>query len=477
MLLISCSSEDTEYPFEKLLCQENVTEEASSRYRLVVPSDCSAVLRNAAETFGTSLEQTTGVSFEVVYDKAEILSGETGILEILLGKVDRPGVASLVQKLKKDDYICQFIQGRLFLGGVHEDATVAAMERFCREILPSASATCLMSAEGGFAYVAEVGQEKLFLNGFELNEYTVVYPASLVSLAKTLQEQIARQSGYWLALAEARQDDGVGRKLMLQLTEGSALACITPTENGMVLSSDSMFGVSFAIREFCGFLFADDTAPVSDITLSLPYTAPYPSASYRVATVQASHRYPFQNPKDVTGLVTPLLRESADVMVFGNIAERDAEYIADSLSGYTALDIPSAAAYYRRISVTVKESATDSLQMSILQIGENDSGVILVHISGTVSEEQTVSLPEWLAHTNLPVAVVTHLTGNGGRVSFGGASAQTLLLAWCHTYDAGASSHVVSCYVNGDTVQVTGGTAHDAIGYFDFVLERTSVYS
>ena len=482
VLLVACSSEKA-YPFDALMNTPEPQQGSTASYRIVVASDCSASLREAANGLAVRLAETLSVSAPVVYDAQTDLVGEN-VTEIVLGEADRPGVKSLMRGMRRDDYRCQTLEGRIVIGGVHDAATLIALEHFYREILPSATAECLLQAEAGFFYVGNYPKTKVCLNGFELTEYRLLLPDSASSewrvLAESLRDAIAQKSGYWLRILEEKDSDGVGKFLTLRQSSDDALAHLAPSEDGMVLSARTAYGVSVAASELCSLLFADGTALSYDCRVESPQAISYRSA-YTVATVLGEHWLPAQTPSDISEVVGPVRDSEADVLLFASATEADRDYLSASLSDYTLLGTEQAGEtvlplYQKGTDVTVIATYSGALSCSVLRVGDEASGFLVAHISGTVEAGEAVVLPECLRQTALPVVLLVQTVGEGSALLGETASSAGLSLSFERAYSFDGRAYSYACYVTPNAFSVTPGEVNARGGCAELTVERISAF-
>jgi hypothetical protein len=172
---------------------------------------------------------------------------------------DVEAVSGALRSLRRDDYLCRRTGNTVILGGRTDGATRTAVERFCREILPAATAESLMSENGGFSYCGEdYGVTSVKLNGFDLWEYRIVYPKgeaeALQSLSYRLRDEIANRSGYVLEVLSERDLDGATKGIFIGTEtpdQEGACAYLIPKSNGILLCAEDFFGVSVAADRLC----------------------------------------------------------------------------------------------------------------------------------------------------------------------------------------------------------------------------------
>ena len=485
ILLMSCSQE-ADYPFDTLIAPEETQadDSAVSRYRVVIAFDCTPELLSAAQAFATRLTETLTVPAEVVYDRQADLPGEN-VMEIVLGAADRTGIGTAMGNMRKDDYLCRMIEGRLVIGGIHDTATLTALDRFCQEILPGATATSLMHPDGGFSHVGTYPKGQVLLNGFDLSEYCLLLPDSapmaLRALAASLRDRIGQESGYWLRIESPSSHDGVRKTVALRLAAGDGLAHVEPEERGIALSANDLFGVSVAVREFYGALLANETDGICDCRVTTPLAVAYRQNSYEIATVLGDYWLPFETHSVVRELTGPVLETEADAVLFGAVTQEDRDYLSPNLSGYTPVEAEQSGErvlplYEKTDCMSLLDCEIDTLSYAVVRIGSEADGFLLVHISGSVTTNQSVTLPQSVREAGLPVVVVTQIAGEGGVLSFDDATYLGYELSFVRDYAFGEHPYAFACYATAGAFQITPDTVNARGGCVSFHVKRNSVF-
>ena len=250
-------------PFE--LLEESTEETSYDLYRIVLPFPCSSELFSAAQEFKDRLSEKTGVPCEIVSDKEQILQTEN-IFEIFLGNTSRPLSQSAMKDLRTKDYLCQEQDGILLLGGRSDVATKAALDYFYETYFEHATASGIIPSETNILYRAAYSIPPLSIDGFDLASFEIVYEKNadepIVTLAKNLQALLAKDAFYSLNLqAQSNQEPTKKRiSLMLSADEPAGISHIRFDEYGVVITANTPFGLSVAVKEFLTELLASATS-------------------------------------------------------------------------------------------------------------------------------------------------------------------------------------------------------------------------
>ena len=481
--LCSCGGENGSYPFESLLLEET----AVTDYRIIVPGTCSSELYGEAEELTLYLTETVGVSATLCFDYEEYTaSGET---EVLLGYTNRPLSRERLATLRRDDYLCRMEEnGTILLGGKTDGATRVAVERFCEEILPAATAESLMHPDAGFSYTAEYPYGRVLLNGFELHLYDLVYPddaaEAIQAQIRRFRERIEDKTGYVLsALPEGKIGETDKRILMRELSDadGSYLAYIDPDERGLEVSGDGAFGFSVALAEMENLLLTGESEECR-CDISHTRSIPYEQDIYRIGTVQDSHLSEEVTPHDLSELMAPVWEYSPDVIMYDCLSDDWRERICDSLDGAYLRECPEEGGIVFSKSTSVgsifaENDSESGVLTTVTRIGSERYGFYLVQFSGAVGGTVELTLPQAVRGSELPVVVLIHTELSGGEIGFSEAGGLGLRALVNESYEVGGCSYCFQVFATDRSVEVSMGNRSNSGGYRDITVKRTSVYS
>ena len=422
LLLVSCGVGDlTDIPLEPL--DVPLADADPATYSVIAASDCSAECRALAQTLVDAIGAQTGGTAQFYYQHEAPSASREGIVIYLGWIADVEAVSGALRTLRRDDYLCRRTGNTVILGGRTDGATRTAVERFCREILPAATAERLMSEEGGFLYRgADYGASSVKLNGFDLWEYCIVYPKKgaeeLQSLALALRDEIADRSGYVL---EVTSDSGAGamsRGIFVGTEppdqEGSC-AYLIPKSNGVLLCAEDFFGVSVAAERLCAYLLTGSDQGEHSWTLSVDEAFEYAHRSYSLLSMTGQGSG-LSSPEQIQRLLDPVLTHQPDAVWFGAVEEERVTYLTQGLQGYTPLGGSTADWVCGREGVLSgqTECFVSKAGVTVLShwVGDEWNGFRALRISGELTEEQVMAAGELAAlMTDEPTVILIHTTG------------------------------------------------------------------
>ena len=169
-----------------------IAEEPIIECEVVYAKGSSADVAIAARDLSELLTDKTGMSvtahrYENKYDDEK--------LYVVIGKVSDDVTEYWYDGMKDGDYICRAYRNTVAIGGITDEATLEAIERFISEVLPTAEYGCIADEGLLFEFVAED-------DGTEQDtvlECDVVYPqgssADIVMAARELASLLAEKTG------------------------------------------------------------------------------------------------------------------------------------------------------------------------------------------------------------------------------------------------------------------------------------------
>lgn len=289
---------------------------AAEHYLLILPRTCSAELYSAARTLEDAIEQRTGIACHTAYD-AELPTLEGRVIEIVLGNAAHSAARASLALLRADDYVCRHVGEAIFIGGVTDSATVAAIGRFERTILVNATNASLMSADAGFYYSAIYEINDIRLCGFAIYDYTVVASGATLAYAEHLVDGILQKSGYSLDIASGA--DASRREIVLVLGGGEdGAAHISSDGTDVLIRANDVQGISVGMSYLYGALLGRDVTSVS-FDISSRITLPYSTASIRVMSVVSGISASESSLSAIVELSSRIRAQLPDVVLFGRV--------------------------------------------------------------------------------------------------------------------------------------------------------------
>jgi len=489
VFLVSCGTgELPDIPLEPLEGALPNTETPESYY-VTVASDCSADTWELAETLAFAIQEKTGVETRRLHIHEDAFR-EEGSIFIYLGMIPEFTEGRVFMKdLRRYDYLCRWVGGRLLLGGRTDEATRAAVERFCKEILPLASDASLMGKDGGFLYRSDqYGVGSVSLNGFALSEYRLVYPTdasdAMRLLAYALRDKITERSGYVLEAISAEERKDAEKGIFLG-TEAPAqtgeCAYLIPTEQGILLTAWDFFGISVAAERLCAQLFADLSQSECSWELSQAQTFVYEHRSHELLSFAAEGLTPFGSPNAVRQITDPILSHLPSAAFCGSVAEDQAQYLSQNLSGYDSLRHTGGCTAYGRdgalTRLTFAPIEGTELYASSFWVGDEWNGFSVIRIGGTLTEDCQLRLSELFDDLgDYPTVLLVHVEAKAGTLTLETDPSTGLSAILAESYAVAGTSYYWECHatVKNMTTQVTNGGSADL--YRTVTVERTSAF-
>ena len=377
LLLGSCSKTDNSQVLEQLeaLRDTQAQEKADdgySRYRIVVPENCSGQIWEAAERISTCVAEATGKECSIVKD-CETVSEESEIGEILLGYTNRESSRELLTVLSRDDYICTAVGASVVLGGKSEGATLEAAERFLSE--NTVTENGILTVSNGFEYYCEYEYDGATLWNNRLGSMTVVCSSENIGLARLFVESVADRCGDYPRLVYCNGETDGSRELLLTLDSSAVgLSKIIYDGEDVYIVSDTEYGLSVAAFGLMERLFDDggETAEVSgDREISFVYETPRISVGYMEADVPQGREMAY-----IVSIARYINNAGNDVTVISAVDETLASELEGMVGGTYSLH------YIRSdngaLAVAVYKTDCFSVKTASLTVGDGCNALELV---------------------------------------------------------------------------------------------------
>lgn len=484
--LCACSKADfSDSPLEQL--RSELTDQGETKnYRMILPSDATSEVAQAAHDLADAIEEKIDGSVTVFYEH-EIEKSDENDVFFLIGWTQQS--SAQMQELKAGDYLCRMnSDGSIVLGGRSEAATLIALERFEKEILPAARANVLMHTEAGFLYRAASSDGSVMLNGFDLQSYSVVCDEKTEALASALCRCLEEEIGYSLALVSEQNFPSQGKGICLRLddaAEDRQGASLSPDGNGVLLSASDSYGLSVAARAFLNLLANACLTEEKNCVLEQTQLIEYETFAGTIASVSAEPLFSATNVSQFYAVTDAILSENPDWTVLGRMPASVAWYLSDSLPTHTITYTRSGdnvnlllSASNEKTPVLLEEknlSSNESLNATLWQLGDEQNGLRLLHIRGTLSENTSIALSECLPENQSADLVVVHVCTNGFTLSVTEAQEMELDAVSQETYTAQAVTRSFAVYVDSDRFSVEIVGKADEAGYRELSFERLAV--
>lgn len=258
----SDGSDETDDALSMLLeiVDSEETTASSSYYVVIIPANCSAALAQKAAELAEGLEEITGIESVVEYEN-KLTSGRENATNIILGNTGLDESAIAFAKLREGDYVCKKVNGSIVIGGLSDEATVEALDRFIKDVLPYATAEELMSPSAEFEYFAD-HENDTTLCGFPLKDFNIVCEFGTVSeeLALKLSERIGEFSGDVLRVFDTVNRRENVKEIVFELSpniESADKAYVLRDREDVVLRACDEYGLSVIFEYFCSIVLSE----------------------------------------------------------------------------------------------------------------------------------------------------------------------------------------------------------------------------
>ena len=246
-------------------------------YVLVIPAGCGAELFDSAAFLSGELSKYVADEVEVVYDCD--LKETNDKIEILIGDTDRQASKKFFKELRVDDYGYKYDDGAIVISAHRGSVCAENIRSFLSDIETGKVDMADPEDIQESIVRGKYSVNGIKLNGFELCEYEIVYPADnklcQKALAERLRDDIAEYSGYYLRVISDKQCKASTRAICVGQSErtgdysDSIGAYISLNGAGDIeLISNDNFGIHTAISRFIDMIKQSESEGFCSLELS-----------------------------------------------------------------------------------------------------------------------------------------------------------------------------------------------------------------
>ena len=268
LLLVSCKggangdaeSDDALSMLLEIVESAQTTAEAEY-YVVVIPSEATSELARKANSLVLAIEEITGVDSVLEYENGDNPRRD-GAMYIILGNTERNESRIALAELRDGDYVCKIIDEAIVIGGISDEDTIIAVDRFMSEVLPYASAEQIMSEEAGFEHFAESNAEvPVLLCGFLICDFGIVGGSDAISrnAADSIRGAILSEEGSALDMLDSRRNGA--KDIVLELVSSDTYVgegYISYDGEDVILRAFDAYGMKVVSDRFCDLLLADE---------------------------------------------------------------------------------------------------------------------------------------------------------------------------------------------------------------------------
>ena len=446
-IFTSCASKNDEStPFLPAMGDGEISE-----IRVIIGKNESLEIIAAAEALCEKLSATVGKSAYVSY--AGDITATDGATEIWLGYESTAAAQNLMRDMRTDDFMCREVDGVVVLGGKSDRATVNAIERFCREILPLSTKYRLVPENGGFDQVGTYEIDKALINGVFVKNFEIVVESrndeELLRAALYLQRSISDRTGYWLDIVEEgdRNFESNGIFLKWQSRQILGVGRVLPTQYGFDLSAEDHPGLVECIDTFVSLFAYRD----GDLQLELDreIRTEYFSATFRISSMRLDGYLPFGSAGAFSTVMKAPLESKPDIIFTGIMSEEDNETVLKSFQGYSPIKDKNGeiCGYFKNVSCEfISATEGGGIVKEYYTVESHGVKILLVRISGSPTEySDYADILQPADERGLPVAVISQTDNQ----SVSSGIPEELVKKYSERITSGNESFYFECYTAG----------------------------
>lgn len=394
-----------------------------SEIRVIIGRDSSLELIGGAEKLCVELTKTVGKNAYVSYE-GDVTSKE-GATEIWLGYGATSGARGIMRDFRVDDYLCRETDGVIVLGGKSDRATLNAIDRYCGEILPSATKHRLIPEGGGFEHVGDYRVGSATLNGASLNGFVIVIndrsEPALLSTALRLQSRISEKTGYWLDIAEEGdypfESNGIFLRIEKQAVEGTAY--IRPSQSGFELTADGYTELLGCVDKFSELFDSLSHKDTLDVEIDSVIGIDGSSVNLSIASMSIDGHLSFGDPLSVGKVMAEVMERRPDILLTGKLSKEDGADVLKALNGYSPIKDKGGDVYGFAKDLECGVSGVTEQNGVITEyytVKRDGVGAVLVRMIGNAEKaSEPFTISDTVLEKRLPIAVIAQTVG--GSVS------------------------------------------------------------
>ncbi len=184
----------------------SISGDAIKEYKIVIAEEASNEFKNDVAMFRTRLGKAFGSQLGTIVDKmSEASTIQPGAKEIVIGESRRPSARALIKKLRIDDYLIACFEGRVYILGGSEAATLEALKIFEEKYVNKTDKK--IEIKGAVCEVTNNTTEEfpistVNIDGVNIRDYNIVIPEnadlSTAAAAEQFSEWFKVNAGYTL---------------------------------------------------------------------------------------------------------------------------------------------------------------------------------------------------------------------------------------------------------------------------------------
>ena len=359
MIILFCScSPDTssyEYLFEGGRDESEELPIEVDTFILVLPADASGAVYDATASLAQKIKENTLSDTKIVYDYEKAEPKSRDIL-ILVGKTSYEESQRFLQDFRADDFGYTYSERTVLICGVCENSLLSAIEKFRKDIVLYADSELFITNGTEYIFRAEYDIKRIDLNGYQLCDYTLVYPngdTDAFTAASYFHGILAENTGYYLDIKSDSQISKTARAICIGKTKldttvsntiGKGASLITEYPNGISVISDNLYTTKRALDSLLNILSSTDSSSVADIQISS--FAPN-MAEFNEVTMTDVSKSALSSTEALGNTANTIREKSLGFIRLSNVSESTANFLSYTLgSKYSLLSIGNSQIHY-----------------------------------------------------------------------------------------------------------------------------------
>ncbi len=304
LTLIACSSDGDIDKYDGIFSPDDEpawnAEHEYATYAVVVSSEASAAVYDAAAEITEGLSENTGAHAERFYAYEEIPSGED-VCQIFIGDVGFEASRRYLKDFRAEDIGYSYHDKCVYIGGITDASLLRAIDRFIDDVVVYADREFFMNDGTDFFLEGEYDVGEIKLCGFPLGEYTIVYPNGndkLRTIANYFSMKMLISSGYVIPVCTDTDLQAESRVILLGDCDVEAFdeykipsdpyrVRIVGFDAGVMLVSEQPSAIKVAIERLEGELLSADEDECVNVTLEDAIDIEFDTTDMSVLSVRA----------------------------------------------------------------------------------------------------------------------------------------------------------------------------------------------
>ena len=395
----------------------------ADEYRIIVSQRASADLTSVADELCSKISDQTGVLCYVATD-AEIFEDTGHVVEVIVGNTERAATKKSFYSMRAEDYTCRYRDGAVVMGGLCDSATITAIDRFCREILPLSNEFLLIPSGGGFDFKGEYELDSLTLNRVSIDRYTISYEGFSdedgLTACRYLRDTVSKSTGFVMSIEG--DCEGLSYSTLHLVCDSKMCdvdeAVISPADKGIYIYARDTEGLRAGVDRFISILLDASNVGERDVAVNIAedISVGYVRADVTVGSLLSTAAFPMSSAESMTYTVGLIEYRSPELFLLGGIDPDERAMLESRLCGvleYNTAGGVDVGFVCDTVCDALMIREADGLITEVYKIDQGELEFVLVRISGRVDTDTEVSLPKVISDIRLPVVAVIHTEGEG----------------------------------------------------------------